>query len=59
MKPIRLDGEYSYPLHTTGHASTLPVDHERDYGAELRAVFKEVTGKEAPQPAEKPRIGFM
>jgi hypothetical protein len=58
LQPITLDDEYSYPLHTTGTASTLPVDQERDYGAELRAVVKEVTGEDLPAP-EKQRIGFL
>lgn len=56
--PITLDDEYSYPLHTTGQASTLPWDAPRDYGAELRAVLREVTGEEVPEPA-KARIGFL
>jgi hypothetical protein len=60
MIPIRLDDDFwSYPLHMQGTATTLPVDHERDIGAELRAVFKEVTGKDAPEPPQKPRIGFL
>jgi hypothetical protein len=59
MKPITLDDEYSYPLHASGAASTLPVDEARDVGAELRAVYKEVTGKDAPEPPAKPRIGFL
>lgn len=59
MKPITLDDEYSYPLHMTGQAGTLPVDQVRDIGAELRAVFEEVTGKDAPEPQAKPRIGFL
>ena len=58
MKPITLDDEYSYPLHTTGSASTLPTEAARDFGAELRAVVKEVTGKDVPEP-EKTRIGFL
>jgi hypothetical protein len=49
----------SYPVHTSGSVSTLPVDYERDIGAELRAIYKEVTGKDAPEPAAKPRIGFL
>ena len=58
MKPITLDDEYSYPLHASGAASTLPRDEPRDFGAELRAVFKEVTGQDAPEPA-KTRIWFL
>jgi hypothetical protein len=58
MAPITSDDEYSYPLHMQGHAGTLPIEHERDYGAELRAVVKEITGKDVPTPI-KPRIGFL
>lgn len=58
-KPITMDDEYSYPLHASGAASTLPVELERDVGAELRAIYKEVTGKDAPEPQAKPRIGFL
>lgn len=58
-RPITLDDEFSYPLHASGAASTLPTEHERDIGAELRAVYKEVTGKDAPAPPEKARIGFL
>ena len=57
-KPITADDEYSYPLHASGSASTLPRDEPRDFGAELRAVFKEVTGEDVPEPAQ-PRIGFL
>ena len=57
-QPITLDSEYSYPLHMTGMMSTLPIEHERDYGAELREVVKEITGKDVPVP-EKARIGFL
>lgn len=58
MKPITNDDEYSYPLHSNGSASTLPRADERDFGAELRAVVKEVTGEDVPEPT-KPRIGFL
>jgi hypothetical protein len=57
-RPITSDDEYSYPLHMGGAVSTLPYDPPRDFGAELRAVVKEVTGKDVPEP-EKPRIGFL
>lgn len=58
MKPITLDDEYSYPLHTNGQASTLPHDAPRDIGAELRAIVRQVTGEDVPEPA-KQRIGFL
>ena len=58
MKPITLDDEYSYTLHMMGTASTLPVESERDFGAELRAVLKEVTGQDVPEPS-RPRMGFL
>lgn len=49
---------YEAPQGGQGMATTLPIDAGRDYGAELRAVVEEVTGKpvEAPQPR---RIGFV
>lgn len=49
---------YEAPHGGQGMATTLPVEHERDYGSELRAVVAEVTGKpvEAPTPR---RIGFV
>lgn len=49
---------YEAPSGGSGYASTLPVEKARDFGAELRAVIAEVTGKpcDAPEPA---RIGFM
>lgn len=56
--PITLDDEYSYPLHSTGSASTLPPEQEDDTIARLHAVVKEVTGREVEQPA-RPRIGFL
>lgn len=50
--------DYEAPERVTGYVSTLPVDGGRDYGAELRAVVEEVTGRsvEAPEPR---RIGFV
>lgn len=49
---------YDEPAGGMGMATTLPIDHERDFGAELRAVVFEVTGRpvEVPQPR---RIGFV
>lgn len=58
MRTITLDDEYSYPLHQSGHVSTLPVDHSDDIVQRLRDVVREVTGIEVPTP-EKPRIGFL
>lgn len=54
-------GEWHYPLHMGGMATTLPLANAepRDYGAELRAVYREVSGRDdAPEPT-KPRIGFL
>ena len=53
-----VDSEYSYPVHMTGTATTLPHDADRDVVAELHAVIEEITGK----PVEKQkrlRIGFL
>lgn len=59
MKPIVLDDYYSYPLHQSGYATTLPAEPAgRDFAAELRAVVREVTGKDVPEP-EPRRIGFL
>jgi hypothetical protein len=59
MTPIRLyDDEYSYPLHTTGTASTLPAEYEDDTIKRLHAVVKEITGKDVAVP-EKRRMGFL
>lgn len=52
------DDAYSYPLHMQGSASTLPEDNKRDIGAELRAVYEEVTGKKI-EPIQKRRMGFL
>ena len=49
---------YETPTGGIGVATTLPVEHERDYVAELRAVVEEVTGKPIAPPA-KQRIGFV
>ena len=58
MRTITLDDEYSYPLHQSGHVSTLPVDYSDDIVQRLRDVVREVTRFEVPTP-EKPRIGFL
>jgi hypothetical protein len=57
-KPITLDDEYSYPIHTTGAASTLPYEEPRDLVAELHEVVKEITGQDV-QRQPKARIGFL
>lgn len=49
---------YDVPSGGQGTATTLPVEQERDYGAELRAVVLEVTGKPVQEP-EKRRMGFL
>jgi hypothetical protein len=58
MMPIRLDDEYSYPLHTSGSVSTLPVEDEDEAITQLHQAVFEVTGKRVEQPA-KPRMGFL
>lgn len=59
MKLITLDDEYSYPLHTSGSISTLPVvEGENEAVQLLHAAVKEVTGKDV-KPVERPRMGFL
>lgn len=58
MNPIRLDDEYSYPLHQTGHVSTLPVEPQNEAIAALHEIIKEVTGQDVQAPV-KPRMGFL
>lgn len=58
MKPITLDDQYTYPMHMTGQATTLPVEQEDDVINRLHEVVKEITGIEVVK-AEKPRIGFL
>jgi len=53
-----MDDEYSYTLHMSGQATTLPVDEEDDVVARLHAVVEEVTGKPVAKP-EPRRIGFV
>ncbi len=57
-RPITLDDEYSYPLHVTGTASTLPPEAESEAIALLHAAVKEVTGRDV-EPPQKPRMGFL
>lgn len=57
-RPITLDDEYSYPLHVTGTASTLPAEAQDEVIAQLHAIVKEVTGQAVEVP-EKPRMGFL
>jgi len=56
---IYLNDEYSYPLHQSGYASTLPVDKDENNVIDrLHDVVREITG----MPVEKPtprRIGFI
>ena len=49
---------YEPPSGGMGMMSTLPVEHERDRVAELRAVVAEVSGKPCEAPPT-PRIGFL
>lgn len=49
---------YEAPQGGMGMATTLPVEHERDHAAELRAVVEEVTGKSVEAPPAR-RIGFL
>jgi hypothetical protein len=53
-----IDAEYSYSLHMSGSASTLPVDDAEDIIKRLHDVIAEVTGKHVEVPA-RPRIGFL
>ena len=56
---IRNDSdEYSYPLHMTGQASTLPKEDQEDIVERLHNVVEEVTGKPVKRPAAR-SIGFM
>jgi hypothetical protein len=55
---ITNEDEYSYPLHMTGQAGTLPPEGVDDVVARLRAVVKEITGRDVVEPV-KPRIGFL
>jgi hypothetical protein len=58
-RPITLDEEYSYPLHTVGTASgSYQEDQADDVVSRLHQVVKEVTGVEVERP-QKPRIGFL
>jgi len=59
-QPIRLDDEYSYPIHMTGaaHAVSGETDEECEAVRLLREVVAEVTGKPVQQQP-KPRIGFL
>lgn len=52
------EDEYSYLLHMTGQATTLPAEDENDVIRKLHAVIAEVTGKPVEKPAPR-SIGFM
>lgn len=58
MTPIRLDDDWSYPIHTTGYVSTLPNEPENDALDRLHQAVFDVTGKRVEKP-DKPRIGFL
>lgn len=49
---------WSYSLHMTGYASTLPSEEEDDKVRRLHAVVEEVTGKPVEAPPKK-RMGFL
>lgn len=49
---------YDAPSGGMGMMTTLPVEHERDRVAELRAVVAEVTGKPV-ESTPTVRIGFL
>lgn len=55
--PFVMQDEYTYSLHMTGQATTLPAEEEDDTIKRLHQVVAEITGKPVEQPA-KPRIGF-
>lgn len=58
--PIRLDDEWSYPLHMTGSAHSFSTERYDECEAvrRLREVVEELTGKPVEQP-QKMRIGFL
>ncbi len=52
------DDEYSYSLHMTGMATTLPADHDDDIVERLRKAIEDATGKPIDRPTKNP-IGFV
>ena len=58
LTPIRLDDEYSYPLHITCSVSTLPPEPENQTIVDLHQVVFEVTGRRV-EASVKPRMGFL
>ena len=55
---IALWDESAFSLYMSGSASASSPDEVDDIAAQLRAIVKEVTGKDVEQP-EKPRMGFL
>lgn len=51
-------GEYSYCLHMTGQATTLPTEDEDDTIKRLHQAVEDVTGKPVEKPPKRP-IGFI
>jgi hypothetical protein len=49
---------YDAPDGGMGMGTTLPVDGERDFGAELRQAVEDVTGRPVDVPPKR-RIGFV
>lgn len=47
---------WSYPVHTSGQASTLPYSND-DVITLLHEVIKEITGEDVTMV--KPRMGFL
>lgn len=58
MIPIRLDDEYSYPIHQTGSISTLPIEDPDEKIIQLRQAVFDVTGNRVDDPV-KQRMGFL
>lgn len=52
-----VDQSASYPMHSTGTASTLGPE-SADPAQQVREIAREVTGLDIPEPV-KPRIGFL
>lgn len=58
MIPCDAGDEYSYTLHMSGTASTLPTEAEDETIAALHQAVKDVTGKEVERPVKR-GIGFV
>lgn len=58
QRPTDNGDEYSYTLHMSGMATTLPTDGDDETIAELHRAVKDVTGKEVEKPPKR-GIGFV